>query len=193
MADDFIGSLKGDWTGAGVEAEVVRLRRRRWVPHALMAADLVGAAAMAVFGMIYAVLAVEHRDLLFGLSAIAMLPVGLPLAAAGVGVRWRALAWEGETSGGVLKSSLKRLDATRGVLRLARAASAVLFVLAAVVWAAALVGWVREPRTALAVITGTWLLAGLLGLAWVHWRLARVGQRIAACEALLRQFEESAA
>jgi hypothetical protein len=192
MADDFIGSLKADWDRTGAEAEVVRLRRRRWAPHALLAADLMGAATMVVFGLIYAVLAVRARDLLFGLSAIAMLPVGLPLIGASVRMRWRSLAWEGETSEGVLRSSLRRLEATRRALALGRAASVVLFTLAALVLAAAAAGWVREPWAALAWIVASWVLAGLLGLGWIGWRLARVRLQIAGCEALLRQFEESA-
>ena len=191
MADDFIGSLKGDWDREGAERAMVRLRRRRWAPHALLAADLLGAVAMAAFGLIYAAMAVRYRDLLFALSAIAMLPVGLPLVGAGARMRWRALAWEDQTSEGVLQSTLRRLDATRRVLRLGRFASAVLFVLAVIVWAAALGGLVHEPRTILALITMTWILAGLLGLGWIRWRLSRVAQEIAGCEALLRQFEQA--
>ena len=192
MADDFIGSLKADWDRQGAEASVVRLRRRRWTPHALLAADLLGAVAMAVFGAVYAALAVKYRDLLFALSAIAMLPVGLPLVAAALRVRWRALAWEGETAEGVLRSSLRRLDATRRVLMLGRAASIVLFALTLAVWGAGLAGWVREPWTTLFVISSSWILAGLAGLGWIRWRLARVAREIAGCEALLGQFEGSA-
>ncbi len=191
MADDFIEGLKGDWTGGGAEAEVVRLRRRRWIPHALLAADLAGAVTMAVFGTIYAVLAVRYRDLLFGLSAIAMLPVGVPLIAGGMRTRWRALAWQDETSEGVLRSSLQRLKATRRVLDLARWASAVLFALAALVWLASLAGWLREPRPLLLLIVATWVLAGVLSLAWVGWRQKGVGRQVAGCETLLRQFQES--
>lgn len=192
MADDFIEALKGDWTAGGAEAEVVRLRCRRWVPHALLAADMLGAVAMAVFGAIYAVLAVRYRDLLFGLSAIAMLPVGVPLIASSVRVRWRALTWQDETSEGVLRSSLQRLRATRRALDLARWASAVLFALAALVGLAALAGWLREPRPILLSIVATWVLAGALSLAWIGWRQRGVGRQIAGCETLLRQFQESA-
>ncbi len=192
MADDFIGSLKADWGREGAEATVLRLRRRRWAPHALLAADLLGAVVMAVFGLGYGALAVKYRDLLFALSAVAMLPVGLPLVGSGLRMRWRALAWEGETPEGVLQSSLRRLAATDKVLRLARSAAVVLFALAAMVWAAALAGLVREPRSILAVITSSWVLAGLCGLAWIRWRLARVARDIAGCEGLLRQFEDSA-
>jgi hypothetical protein len=190
MTDDFIASLKTDWTHGG-EAAVLRLRRRRWIPHALLAADLLGAVTMAVSGAVYAVLAVRDRDLLFGLSAVAMLPVGLPLIAAGVRMRWRALAWQDETSEGVLQSSLHRLQATRRVLALAGWGSAVLFALAALVWLASLAGWLREPRPMLLLIVATWVLAGALGLAWVGWRQQGVGRQIAGCETLLRQFQDS--
>jgi hypothetical protein len=192
MSDDFIGSLKADWDGAGAEAELIRLRRRRWTPHAWLAADALGAATMIVFGFIYAALAVRYRDLLFALSAIAMLPVGLPLATTAVVTRWRALAWEGETAEGVLRSSLRRLEATRKALRLGRVGAIVLLATAVIVWAGALVDLVREPRGVLAIITGTWVLAGVSGLGWNRWRLARVGREIAGCETLLRQFEMSA-
>ncbi|HEV2700236.1 MAG TPA: hypothetical protein VGV09_01295 [Steroidobacteraceae bacterium] len=192
MVDDFIRSLKADWDPKGIEATVVRLRRRRWIPLALLALDLMSAATMALFGLIYAGLALRYRDLLFALSAIAMLPVGLPLVAGGIRVRWRALVWEGTTSEDVLQSSLRRLVATAKVLQLARSGTVVLFVLAMVVWAAALTGLLREPRAILFVITATWVLAGLGGLGWIQWRLARVGREIAGCDALLRQFELSA-
>ena len=191
MADDFIGPMKADWDREGAERAVVRQRRQRWTPHALLAADLLGGVVMAAFGAIYAALAMKSRDLLFALSAIAMLAVGVPLTAVGARMRWRALSWEDETAEGVLRSSLRRLDATRRVLRLGRAACLVLFVLTLTVWAAALRGLVREAWPSLAVITATWILAGLLGLGWVRWRLGRVARGIAGCQALLRQFQRS--
>ena len=191
MADDFIEALKDDWTGGEAAAAVVRLRRRRWIPHALIAADLLGAVTMALFGAVYAVLAARYRDLLFGLSAIAMLLVGVPLIVSGVRMRWRALAWQDETSEGVLQSSLQRLGATQRVLDLARWASAVLFALTAVIWFVSLAGWVREPRATLLLISATWLLGGALSLVWVQCRRKGVGREIAACERLLRQFQES--
>jgi hypothetical protein len=192
MSDDFIGSLKADWDALDAEQAVVRLRRRRWTPHAWLAADLLGAVTMVVFGLIYAALAVKFHDLLFALSAIAMLPLGLPLATAAVVMRWQSLAWEGETAEGVLRSTLRRLEATRRALRLGRAGAVVLLALAAIVWAGALADLVREPKGVLAIITATWGLAGLAGLGWNRLRLIRVGREIAGCVALLRQFEESA-
>lgn len=191
MADDFIGSLKADWDREGAEASLVRLRRRRWTPHALLAADFLGAVVMAVFGLGYAALAVKHHDLLFALAAVAMLPISLPLVATGLKVRWRALAWEGETSEGVLRSSLRRLDATRRVLQLGRGGAVTLLALALAVWAAALAGWVREPRSIVTVIMASWILAGLGMLGWVQWRLGRTARERVGCELLLRQFDSA--
>jgi len=193
MSDEFIGSLKADWNPQGADVALVRLRRRRWAPHALLAADAFGALVMLGFGLAYGVIALERRDLLFALSAVAMLPVGLPLVLAGMAMRWRALAWEGETPEGVLTSSLRRLIATRRVLKLGRSAAVVLFLLAIAIWGSALAGWVREPRWILLVITSSWVTAALAGLGWIRWRLARTARDIAACESLLDQFRDLAA
>ncbi len=191
MSDDFIGSLKADWDRQGAEAVVVRLRRRRWAPHALMAADATGALVMLGIGLAYSALALRSGNLLFAVSGVAMLPVGLPLILAGIWLRWRELAWEGETAEGVLRSTLRRLHATRQVLKLGRAAAYVLFALAAVVWLCALAGLVREPRAVLGLITGAWIATGLGALVWIGWRLVRTAREMQGCVALLRQFEES--
>ncbi len=191
MADDFLGSIKADWDRSGADAELIRLRRRRWVPQALLAADILGSIALAAFGVGFAILAARYRDLLFGLSAVVMLPIGLPLVLAGVRMRWRSLRWDDETPEGVLRSSVARLQATSKVLKLGRYAACALFALILAVWAAALAGLLREPRAILAVITATWFVTGLMSLGWIEWRLRRVAREHSGCEALLRQFELS--
>jgi hypothetical protein len=190
MADDFIDSLKRDWEGQAVEATLARLRRRRWLPPVLLSLDIVGAAAMAIAGAGFAVIALKLRDLLFGLSAVAMLLVGLPLVLAAVRVRWRSLAWDGETPEGVLTCTLRRLQATERSLRLGRGGAYVLFALAAAVLASRLAGLVHEPWSILLIITAAWALSGLAMLAWVAWRLGRTARERAGCEALLGQFKE---
>ena len=192
MSDGFIESLKADWDRQGAAVTVLRLRRRRWAPHALMAADATGALVMLGFGIAYSALAIRSGNLLFYLSAAALLPVGLPLVLAGIWLRWRELAWEGETAEGVLRSTLRRLHATRRVLQLGRAAALVLFALAAIVWACALAGLVREPGGVLGLITTAWIATGLATLVWIRWRLARTARELQGCAALLHQFEGSA-
>jgi hypothetical protein len=190
MADDFIDSLKRDWEGQAVEATLARLRRRRWLPPVLMSLDVLGAAVMAVAGAGFAMVALRLGDLLFGLSAVAMLLVGLPLVLAAVRVRWRSLAWHGETAEGVLTCTLRRLRATERSLRLGRGGACVLFALAAVVLASRLAGLVHEPWSILLIITAAWTFSGLLMFAWVGWRLGRTARERAGCEALLGQFKE---
>ena len=191
MADDFIGSLKADWDRSGADAELLRLRRRRWAPPALLAADILGTILLTGFGVGFAMLAARYRDLLFGLSAFVMLPVGLPLVLAGIRIRWRSLRWDDETPEGVLRSSLGRLEATSTILKLGRWAACALFALIIAVWAVALAGLLREPRAILAMITATWFVTGLMMLGWIEWRTRRVARERSGCEALLRQFEVS--
>jgi hypothetical protein len=191
MADDFIGSLKADWDRQTAEATVVRLRRRRWTTHVLLAGDILGAVALIACGLGFGVGAVRLRDPLFGLSAAAMLLFALPLVLVGLRTRWRSLGWDDRTAEGVLTSSLGRLQATERIVRLSRAGAYTLLVLAAAAWTGAAAGLVRQPASVLGAITGAWIAAGVVWLFWVRWRLARIGRERAACETLLRQFEEA--
>jgi hypothetical protein len=191
MADDFVESLKADWTGQAAEARLDQLRRRRWLPHVLLSLDILGGAIMAAAGVAYALVALRSGDVLFGLSAVAMLVFGLPLVVAAVRVRWRNLSWNDETPEGVLRSTVRRLHASERSLRLGRGGAWTLFALVIAVWAADLAGQVREPWTILAVITLIWALSGALMLVWVRWRLDRIVRERAGCEALLQQFEQA--
>jgi hypothetical protein len=189
MTDDFIASLKADWDRQTAETQVILLRRRRWTPHLLLAADALGAIALTAGGLGFATAAVRFGDLLYVLSAIAMLLFALPLVLVGIRMRWRALDWDDETSAGVLASYLRRLGATEQIVRLSRRGAYTLLALAGAVWMGEGAGIIRQPTPILAVITGTWMMAGAIWLCWVRSRLARIGRERRGCEALLRQFE----
>ena len=144
-ADEFLESLKADWDRQALDATLLQLRCRRWVPHAWLAADIIGAVVMAAFGLGFAVVAATSKDLLFALSAGALLAVGLPMVVASVRTRLRSLKWNDQTPEGVLKSTLARLAATRRILKLGRGSAYCLFALVVAVWACALFGSIRQP------------------------------------------------
>src|SRR5262245_5122626 len=120
MSDEFLLAARSDWAGQPVAIGRMRerLRRTRWLPHALLWAELAVALLGVGVGRWFASVALETGRLVFAVSAVTMLGT-LPVAGViAFLVRRGALRWEDETPESVLRLSIRRAGAALAALRL---------------------------------------------------------------------------
>jgi divalent metal cation (Fe/Co/Zn/Cd) transporter len=190
MTDDFLAGLKNDWRSQDSEFEAVKLRlsRARWAARAAIAAEAALTLSGMAVGFWFASIALRNHDLFFGLSAFMLLLV-VPLSAVVLlGLRRKLLGDVGETPEYVLHFALARTQVVDRILKIGLLSAAILLLFVAVLWVCAFVGWISH-RYPLALLSGIWIGASAIAVAWFLWRRRRNDRERAQCRRLLSQFD----
>lgn len=193
MNDEFIRGLQRDWQSRehDVGERLRRLRRNRWVPHIVLALELLGYAVALSVGVWFAVVALrtpEHR-LLFALSAAILLSTAPALAIASAMARRDSLAWGDETSESILEIGIRRANSSLRIVRVGQWHVAVIAMFVALLWILQFAGWVDAFRflvfyssICLVVSMGSWL--------WMRRQTRKAHAEQEACRRLLAALRE---
>lgn len=188
MTDDLIRSLQRDWQLQEYDASRVvgRLQRARWVPHLVLAVEILGCSLALGVGVWFAWVAAhqaEHK-LLFALSAAVLLIAVPALGIATALARRPSLAWDDETPESILRIGIRRAEASLKAMRVGRWHVAVIAGFVALLWALQLLKFIDAMEfltfyssVCLAVSTGSWI--------WMAWRTRSVRAERDACVRLL--------
>lgn len=189
MTDDFIFELRADWRKQETELAGMlrRLRRHRWTPHLSLAAEAACAAGGLVAGLWFAWMAVQTGRLLFALAAGMMLVTMPGAMAASVLIRRGSLRWEDETPESVLRTALRRAEATLMAARAGYASIAALAAFVALLWIVQGLGLIRAAGF-LVFYTSLCALASLAGWLGASWSRRRARRERDVCLRLLKDY-----
>lgn len=192
MNDDFIRGLKSDWQSQHIDSGRVlaRLRRRRWVPHAVLGAEIIVCILAFAVGLWFAWVSThgaQHR-LLFALSAAILLLMAPALGAAAVLARRASLAWDAETPESLLATGIRRAESSLRAIRIGRWHIAVVAAFVIALWALTALGLIQAIDF-LVLYTAVCFGVCVAGWAWMAWREKRARSEIAACAQLLQALE----
>ena len=188
MSDNFIRSLQGDWQSQHHDVTRVlrRLRRTRWMPHIVLAAEIVSCAFALLVGIWFAWVAAhtdEHK-LLFALSAAVMLIVAPALCIASVIVRRHSLAWDAETPESLLTVGIRRAESSLSAIRIGRWHIAIIAIFVTTLWALEAIGLIHAVRF-LMLYTAVCLAVSVAGWLWMMSREKRLRSEHAVLVRLL--------
>jgi hypothetical protein len=193
MTDEFIRGLQRDWQSReqDVGEMLRRLRRNRWVPHAVLAFELLGYAVALSVGVWFASVAFrtpEHR-LLFALSAAILLTTAPALAIASAMARRDSLAWGDETPESILQIGIRRANSTLRIVRVGQWHVAVIAMFVALLWILQFAGWIDAVRFLVlysliccVVSMGSWV--------WMRRQARKAREEQEACRRLLEALRE---
>jgi hypothetical protein len=195
MNDEFLNDLRQTWQSQEHDATKVlqRLRRRRWLPHLSIAAQLLGCAfavSMGVWFLWSAAYVSQQQRLLFVLSAVMMLVTVPVLCAIGIWARRSAIAWQDETPEVLLGSGVRRAETSLHALRLLRWHPGVLVVFLIVLWTCQVLGLIRA-LSFLIFYTAICTATCMAGWLWMRWRARRLRGERDACVKLLAMMRVS--
>jgi Na+/melibiose symporter-like transporter len=190
MSDDFLKDHQADWRAQPDDFTAARdrLQRERWKPHVQLAAAIASAVVGIVTGVVFAAMATATGKLLFVMAAVVM-GVGLPGAMAiSVVLQRKAFVWDDETPESLLRTGVRRADATLRTARFGWSAFVLIggFILA--LWVAERLGYIEETWF---VIVYTVVGAVTLGFAWLgmRGRIDRLQRERANLARLLAELE----
>lgn len=188
MNDDFVRSLRETWQLQEQDAAktLKRLRRNRWTPHIVLAAEMLGCAGALLVGIWFAWVAVhvQENGLLFALSAAVML-VSVPgLTIATAVARRASLAWVDETPQMLLRLGIRRAESSLQAIRLGRWNIAIVLAFVAILWILESLGSIHA-LSFLRFYTTVCFVASLVGGTWLTLRVKHVRAERDACIRLL--------
>ncbi len=192
MSDDFLSKASAAWRGepADVTAVQLRLRRRRWTAHVVLAIEIIGSAIAFAVGLFFFVMASRTHELLYTLSALALI-VAMPLAmTATVLARQPSLKWEDETPRSVVVTALRRAEASLKAIRIGRWGVVVVGAFVLMLWLAQVIGSVRAAGF-LCIYTAASFVVCAPYLLYLHRRHRGAGGERAACLRLLGELEQA--
>jgi hypothetical protein len=188
MNDDFIRGLRESWQSQDQDAAMVlqRLRRRRWTPHAALAAEMLGCAVAILVGIRFVWVAAhtEQHRILFALSAGVMLVAVPALAIASALARRASLVWDDETPRVLLRVGMRRAEASLQAIRLGRWHIGIIASFVTILWILESVGLIHALGF-LVFYSAICLAACVAGWFWMLWRIKRVRGERDACIRLL--------
>jgi hypothetical protein len=188
MSDPFLRALQGDWQSQdhGAAEVLTRLRRNRWTPHIVLAAELLACAGALLVGLWFAWVALHGAQLklLYALSAGVLLLSAPGLALAGIKARRASLAWADETPESLLKVGMRRAESTLRAIRVGRWHLAIIAVFVAALWVVESVGLLHAFEF-LAVYTATCFLVSGVSWFWMMRAEGRARREYEACVRLL--------
>lgn len=179
MTDEMLRRMQQDWQSQEYDAGAVvqRLRRHRWMPHWILALELLGCAFALGTGVWFAWMAVqgqEHR-LLLALSSLILVISAPVLGVASVLARRQSLAWEDETPESILRIGIRRADATLRAIQIGRWHLAVIAGFVMVLWILQALGFIA----AVDFLVFYTLVCGAVSLGWWLWMRGRTRSAIA--------------
>jgi hypothetical protein len=184
--------IKKEWTEQDLQINALRrsLRLGQIYWRALSVVSIAAALLAVVAGIWFVLKAVHQRDLLYALSAFALLTAVPPAAIAEVRARREGLNWHDETPEGTIRHALRRTIITERLLRITFFNGCVLAILVVVVWGCVAVALIPN-ESGLVVITAIWVGFAVGALVWVRSR--RRGNRVERqrCEKLLQDYAEA--
>jgi hypothetical protein len=188
MNDFFLESLQRDWRSQRNDVDIVlrRLRRRRWVPHLVLGAEILACALTFLVGAWFAWVAIHdpHHRVLYALSAAVLMLAAPVLGIASVRVRGPALAWDVETPQSLLGVGLRRAESSLRAIRIGRWHIGVIAVFVITLWALQAIGLVAAADF---LVFYSLVCAGVSAAAWrwMAWRERRARSERAACLQML--------
>lgn len=188
MNDDFLRRLQADWQSQPDHADPVlrRLRRNRWTPHWVLAAEILLCVLAFVAGVWFAWSAwhdEQHRVLL-ALSSAVLLLVAPALGIASVKARRPGLAWDIETPESLLKVGMRRAESSLRAIRIGRWHVAIIAAFVILLWIAQALGFIHAVDF-LVLYTTLCLGVCLVSWFWMRWREARARSEHESCVRLL--------
>lgn len=188
MTDELIRELQRDWQSQQYDADQVvrKLRRGRWMPHLVLASEILGCCAALGVGIWFAWVAVnqsEHK-LLFVLSAAVLLIAAPVLGVATALARRPGLAWDDETPESILRIGIRRAEASLHAMRIGRWHVAIIAGFVALLWA---LQWLKfiDAVQFLVFYSSVCLVVSLGSWIWMMWRIKTVSAERDACLRLL--------
>jgi hypothetical protein len=143
--DDFLRKAQSDWRGLSVDVAHLerRLRRHRWTPHLILAAEIAGGIVGFGIGLWFLSTALTGGGLLYAIAAIVMLTAMPFFTVLSFIARRKSLHWQDETPDEVLRASLARADASLRAIRVGYLGVAIIVGFVALLWIAQAIGIVR--------------------------------------------------
>jgi MFS family permease len=192
MSDE-LEKLKADWQRQETGISELRGRLDLLISQgrSKLAAAVVGTVVGIAIGIGYAVVAWCWHDVLFALSAVAMLVLFPCQMIPTLRLSRRILHFPDRTPEGTLRYAVTRLTLSMRLLRSGRLGVTTLAGLAAVVWAAVAVGLIpahRYPPVVIPVLTGAWLFAALISTFTNIAQQRKFRRELAAAERMLAEF-----
>lgn len=191
MTDDFIASLRNDWTSqlAPVPAVLRRARRGRFYAIVMLSFEIGSMVLAFAMGVWFGFLAVETGRLLLMVTALMLVAMSPVFALATWLVRRDSLHWEEETPAGVLRARRRQLAVTLGMLWLGWWAGGVAVLFVATLWALELGGLINE-RDFLVPYTASCAAIYAFVALWIVFRRRHVLAERAACDRMLAELVE---
>lgn len=168
-----------------------RLRYGAIYWRALSMISVVAAIAAVGAGSWFAMKAVRQRDLLYALSAFALLVAVPPAAVAEVRARGQGMKWHDQTPEGTIRYALRRTVITERLLRITFFNGCVLSALVTAVWICVLLGLIPK-QSCIVTITGIWLGVAMGTLLWVRFKKNSNQRERERCEKLLVEYTKAA-
>ncbi len=193
MTDELIRELRRDWQSQEFDASQVvrRLRRARWAPHLVLVFEILGCCVALGVGIWFAWVAAhqEEHKLLFVLSAAVLLITAPVLGVATALARRPGLAWDDETPESILRSGIRRADATLQAMRVGRWHIAIIAGFVALLWALQGLKFIQAMEFLL-FYSSVCLVVSLGSWIWMAWRTRTLHAERDACIRLLADLRD---
>ena len=187
--EDFLARLRLDWRGQAVRPDEIAgrfARHRRWV-RLSMIGGIVGAAGIAVGLIVFAGMALDRRDALFAIAALAF-AVALPSVLIDISrLRSHLRVRYEETPLGLVLQTRARVSEMHRMLQGARWCAGILFAVAVTAWLPVGVGY-ASIRTVLP-LSSVWGATALLVWLYQSVRGRRLADEAARMDHLVAEFE----
>ena len=190
MSDDFLKEHQAAWRAQPDEFQAVRdkLKRERWAPHRALAIQVVSAAVGIAFGVSFGAAALATGSVLYALAAVVM-AVGLPGAMAIAALLRRdGFAWDDETPESLLRTGVRRADASLKAVRFAWSAPGLFAAFVIALWIGVGLGYIEQAWFA---VMYTGITVFVLALTWpkIILELRRLKRERATYARLLAEYE----
>lgn len=179
--------LKQQWKDLQITTLKRRLRYGDIYWRILSVVSVIAAVVAVVAGVWFVFKAIRQRDLLYALSAFALLAAVPPAAIAEVRARIEGSRWHDQTPEGTIRHALRRTIITDRLLQIVFFNGCVLAGLAVAVWSCVLLGLIPN-QSSLTTITAIWTGFAVGSLIWAQIRKNRNRAERQRCEKLLVEY-----
>lgn len=195
MNDEFLDQLRTEWRSQPdvMSATLAGLKKARWAPQVGLGLEMVAYAIALATGVWFAWVAMqsEQHRVIFGLSACVLLVAAPALSIAAIMARRSGLAWDAETPESLLRTGVRRADASLRAITLGWLHIGISGVFFVALWIAELLGFMHE-RGFLVFYTAFCAAASVVAALWLLWRARRLRRERSACLRLLAELQVEA-